>query len=127
MRGIKFRAWNELAEGGEMVTEENSGLSSAQILDRFGIVMQYTGLKDMDKVEIYEGDIIRVSNYAYVVQWDIEEFRWMRKVTARYGPDGNWHTKGPSAPDHFSLYPLYSFERRYVIGNIHDNPQLLNQ
>lgn len=70
MREIKFRAWNELAEGGEIVTEENSGLTSAQILDRFSNVMQYTGLKDRNGREIYEGDIVELSKHMNPAEFD---------------------------------------------------------
>lgn len=59
MREIKFRAWN--ITGQEMIIDQ-------VIMDDFWFVrehpksytlMQYTGLKDKNGVEIYEGDIVR--------------------------------------------------------------------
>ena len=50
MREIKFRAWDD-----GMVYDDRPGV----ILSRFTNVMQYTGLKDCEGNEIYEGDIIK--------------------------------------------------------------------
>lgn len=72
MREIKFRIWDHVA--GKMITHDNNehwsiGLrgdlwfGNAQFTQLDGIVsypatlMQYTGLKDQDEDELYEGDI----------------------------------------------------------------------
>ena len=58
MREIKFRAWI----GNKMLspdrTEANIALRGIKQTDDF-ILMQYTGRKDKNGVEIYEGDICR--------------------------------------------------------------------
>lgn len=71
MRDIKFRVWdkrwNKMIYDVQDTFEENYTLG----IDYFGQylnneysfeVMQYTGLKDCNRKEIYEGDILNVSN-----------------------------------------------------------------
>lgn len=62
MREIKFRAWNTKTEcmycdTGLTSLGINDGIELA-IKDNY-ILMQYTGLKDKNGKEIYEGDIVR--------------------------------------------------------------------
>lgn len=66
MKEIKVRAWDETNQ--YMVYPTNPhilhSLSSGDILNRFETVMLYTGKKDQNGEEIYEGDIIYKELYA---------------------------------------------------------------
>jgi len=74
-------------------------------------IMQYTGLKDKNGKEIYEGDIIQVL--------DKEDYPEPLILIGKVDSDkwGTWV---------FGYGYLQDFEGMYeVIGNIHENPELL--
>ena len=82
-------------------------------------VCQFTGLKDSNGKEIYEGDIIR--RIARI------SFYGNNKASAhvvKFGEDGiyNGFYLEPQCDAFFVSHNSFIFE---VIGNIHDNPELM--
>lgn len=76
------------------------------------ILMQYTGLKDKNGKEIYEGDICRNGDYdnnAHSSLYRIEEVKYIEGEARFIGLDYN--VDGTSCE---------------VIGNIYENPELLS-
>lgn len=91
---------------------------------------QFTGLKDIDGVDIYEGDIIKQQNF------NGEEYTAIYQVCYDLGSFCLQLVKGNAKAMKDSGYSSWSFElyaedkgkirKGQVIGNIHDNPELLN-
>lgn len=81
---------------------------------------QFTGLKDINGKEIYEGDIIKgldstKNDILHVVKWDNQT----ASFEAYLIPFDKHLHKGPLSQNWLDFFD------KEVIGNIHDNPELL--
>ena len=122
-REIKFRAWdkkrkcyakaiqttNQGWKGYRDKTYITNGIMcfSKWVLSRF-IIEQYTGAEDKNGKEIYEGDIVSVHNKNHKNEYDIGVVEF-----------------GKAAFRCPFLLGKYQSGQVEVIGNIHENPELL--
>ena len=125
MREIKFRAWDKTSKHmimdyvhvglyGELYTTcfHSSAYSDSGCPDL--VLMQYTGLKDKNGKEIYEGDIIQtiscdgIKLSKFQVKWNNDFNKW-----EKIRQDGE-------------IYDMdkISEENKITIGNIYENPEL---
>ena len=90
-------------------------------------VGQYTGLKDKNGTKIFEGDMIKPFNDEIdkmVVEFNLGQFLLCLYGERGYMAECGWEESGIYCC--FEAEPLSSYgDDIEVIGNIHDNPELL--
>lgn len=121
MRKIKFRAWDD----NKKIMKEPFGIGrQGQATDIFGDynypVMQYIGLKDKNGKEIYEGDIVKYKCCLNKNLTGFVEYSGWQYVVTQVVPNRN-----STAYFGFNSEDVESNEME-VIGNIYENPELLN-
>lgn len=122
MREIKFRFW--LANNHEPRMHyfdlRDEDLNFRAIIDRGSVLLQYTGLKDKNGVEIYEGDIVNITT------------NWISDLAPDKPPTTSTKAvefvKGSFQLGHGGFFSNGFIERGEleVIGNIYENNELLN-
>lgn len=136
MRDIKFRIWdgakNEwlassskdalpyygFALVGEVMTVQSPPIWS---LDEGNVVEQFTGLKDINGAEIFEGDII------FQKPLSKNSIGWVGKIIFKQGAFmAEVYERGKAVMWLF-LSEFRPEKTCEVVGNIHENPELLEK
>lgn len=131
MREIKFRVWDKKKKKMYLVAGIDFALEKVEIWvetlkDKVGItskmrefsdveLMQYTGLKDKNGVEVYQGDIVRCTRGCP------HEVIWLEEYGGTFvGGMPAWYLSG--------LMEGYAWTgEEEVLGNIYANPELLKE
>ena len=127
MREIKFRAWNEVLEKMYSWNEFlNTNMKQTFIAPESTamILMQYTGLKDKNGNEIYEGDIIDFSYDMFVGNFNT----YVAKGIVIF-EEGAFYVQcleneNMTKDESYLLYTI-NIDTIEIIGNIYNNPELL--
>lgn len=128
-REIRFRVWDKFSEqweddviiyqdGSAAVWENSPEPSYVSRDDEEVVIERYTGLDDKNGTPIYEGDIVKA--------------RWYRAKHARLDTQGKvkfgngWFyiNDDPDGQDRLGV-PVHNCYSIVVIGNIHENGELL--
>lgn len=137
MREIKFRAWHKRKKiignvlGIDILHKEiffsNENVDCYEHTDFKDIeLMQYTGLKDKNNKEIYEGDIVKFEDCYF----DRKDSFYNIGVIQREGKTdelviGQLLYKKTDFDENYMNYIEQTFEVCEVIGNIYENLELL--
>lgn len=116
-REIKFRAF----DNGKMIYQNQTIMTDNidqlwylfKTVRKDAIIMQFTGLKDKNNVQIYEGDILG--------------FGQKTKVEVKFTNGAFTIWDEPLGFDFDSESGIYQYDFKYceVLGNIYENPELL--
>jgi len=116
MRQLKFRAYNRSAEVWvENLSEQEIGY--LEIPSIYTKIMQFTGLLDKNGVEIYEGDVVSHSQAGALTIQYIQNKCKFEAVKVR----------DDSLSVMYNLTRNMATKRLEIIGNIYQNPELLEE
>ena len=127
-RRIKFRVWDsvmsemfydsELSNGDLLVIHIDGRLEISDD-DTYKVgdfkIMQYTGLKDENGKEIYEGDIVKIEGFSprnYLIVWDEDYGSWILREDV-------------SLMEERIRYE--HFKNSLIVGNIYENSNMFKK
>lgn len=128
MTVIIFRAWDKLRKRMSKVDRIYIDTQGVQLEDDFGlywrkindvILEQYTGVKLKDGTRVFEGDIVKYRD----IDYQREKFYDAYAVVAF--EKGQFVVKEKHID--MSLSYSSSYEKYQIVGNIHENPELVEE
>lgn len=110
MREIKFRAWDD----NSLMIYSGNLAEFFSYMDPSAPLMQYTGLKDKNGKEIYEGDVIKKTDLGFIGKIEFSPCAFA--ITPIASPKWIY--------EHGDSFPIVDGEDLEIIGNVHENPEL---
>lgn len=113
-REMKFRVWDKLLKQWgnpkDFLFIDAKGNLRLGDSENCSIIQQFTGIKDSQGKEIYEGDIVKDAHGTYAVDWT----KWVGMIMFERFEDGN-------------VFDLSQFDAEdcEILGNLFETPELL--
>ena len=141
MREIKFRLWDGKSMHHNAIVGTGNALYIPSATGEYkwvtltGVVpLQYAGLKDRNSKDIYEGDIVR---WGIGGDGEYDQEAWHRYAVVEINPDIQFRIiyyieakTGDKKPTDNYVFHYGTFIYNgylHVIGNIHENPELIGK
>lgn len=121
MKEFKFKAWNGLvmSEPFDIHNINNKGINENSK------IMQYTGLKDKNGEEIYEGDIIAINKERVSLKLPVKFGKYsFSKYIGECGELSDSTDLYGFYVENEYLYIQMLNENVIIIGNVYENPEL---
>lgn len=113
--GLVTRLYDERFENLPAQMTDVNGVSGIEV--DYETIGQYTGLTDKNGKKIFEGDIVQIKDFSHGCALNYKQ------------PTSKWAVKWYEDTAKFSIDYMkvlnFNFTKSEVIGNIHDNPELL--
>lgn len=129
MQEIKFRVWDNKDKKFWL---ENNNLSIVNSMtnnlvnDDSTVIEQYTGIKDINGNDIYVGDVVHPVRIMKVLTETVVQQLSDKPIIVQGDTyvNSKWIARSVSATG-FSVEDYYFGNELQLIGNIHENPELL--
>jgi uncharacterized phage protein (TIGR01671 family) len=139
MREIKVRAYHRVEEGewdevaDDWKYQMNYDLAFEyyepinDLLNQVENVMQFTGLKDKNRKEIFEGDVVNAVELGIDDNFCKTQEIFSQRIAEVYWDEliAGWGLRAESFER--GCVPMCHLDEFEVIGNIYENPELLNK
>jgi uncharacterized phage protein (TIGR01671 family) len=121
-RTIKFRVWDTDGNGKMFNWDDcrDTQLLNDAFDGKHAVAMQFTGLKDKNDQDIYEGDIIQQHHHEYPKLMNLETKNYEVKYQTMVETHGSY-----SAGFYADVFSIH--KDCEIIGNIFENSELLKQ
>jgi uncharacterized phage protein (TIGR01671 family) len=119
---IAFRGLSNQGSVTDVIEQGNLSMIKVDDVE----LLQYIGLKDKNGVEIYEGDILKRFHFECVDGFNhyiYHAIKWSEKYNGWIALNLNSMSESDGSPQLF----VYAKGECEVIGNIHENPELLGE